>query len=375
MILEQARTIELTDHQRAILGMVLAQPQIRRGEVSARLNISVQTTMRAVLPMIEGGILKEVSAVSGSRGKPARQLEFEQASLATVGISLAVDRVRVEICDLAGHMLASASQSTTYDSATVQLADLDVLLDQAMGDLRADTEVIGVGISVQGYLMSGSTRFAAKADPAGWAKIDLIAHLQQRLGVPVRLMNDGRTLASSLIRTSPHQDFICLHIGSGIGGGVVSRGRLVSGANGNAGELGALFPAGPDRPVEPAFLAAAGLRDWSQWGGLGQGETPELSAFLAQSARTISNAISTALALLDFEAVYICSRMPADLLAGLGAHLQVDPIGTGRFDGVLAATNIAPKIHTRHVPHHATLACRMALDAFLAPTDAHPPKG
>jgi hypothetical protein len=71
--------------------------------------------------------------------------------------------------------------------------------------------------------------------------------------------------------------------------------------------------------------------------------------------------------LLDFEAVYVCSRMPQDLLSALGDRLRVDPIGTGRFDGPLAATNTAPLIHTRHVPNHAQLACRMALDAFLAP--------
>lgn len=374
-MLDNLGTHPLTDHQRAILGMVLAKPKIRRGEVSDSLGISVQTTMRAVLPMIERGILKEVRADISGRGKPARQLEFEPASLATVGISLAVDRIRVEVCDLAGHMLASASKSTTYDSAKVQLDDLDTLTDEAIRDLAEETIIIGAGISVQGYLMSGSTRFAAKADPSGWAQIDLITHLQQRLCVSVQLMNDGRTLASSLIRSSPHQDFICLHIGSGIGGGVVSKGRLVSGANGNAGELGALFPAGPQRPVESAFLTAAGLQNWDGWQGIKQGQTADLTACLDQSASAISNAITTALALLDFEAVYICSRMPPDLLSALGARLHVEPLGTGRFDDALSITNDAPQIHTQHVPHHATLACRMALDAFLASTDTSLPKG
>lgn len=365
----------LTDHQRTILGTVLARPQIRRGEVSDRLGISVQTTMRAVLPLIESGILTELHATSGSRGKPARQLEFVPASLATVGVSLAVDRVRVEVCDLAGQVLASDNQAKTYDSAAMQLGDLDQVLDKAIAALPTSTQIMGCGISVQGYLMSGSRRFAAKADPAGWAQIDLIAHLQRRLNAPVRLMNDGRTLAASLIRTSPFEDFICLHIGSGIGGGVVSKGVLVPGANGNAGELGALFPAGPNRPIEPAFLQAAGLNSWSEWGGMDRDGTAKLLTFLDQSGRAISDAITTTLALLDFEAVYICSRMPPDLLAALKDRLRADPIGTGRFDDVLAATNAAPQILTRHVPNHAQLACRMALDAFLAPTESTAPKG
>ncbi|WP_435141875.1 ROK family protein [Pseudopelagicola sp. nBUS_19] len=365
----------MTDHQRAILGAVLAQPHIRRAEVSDRLGISVQTTMRAVLPLIDSGVLTEIHAASGNRGKPARELGFVSASLATIGISLAVDRVRVEVCDLAGQVLSSSNQATNYDCATVQLSDLDRLLDTALAELPAKTKIIGAGVSVQGYLMSGSTRFAAKADPAGWAQIDLMTHLRQRLGVLVQLMNDGRTLASSLIRCSPHQDFICLHIGSGIGGGVVSKGMLVSGANGNAGEIGALFPAGPERPVEPAFLTAAGLDSWSNWAGLPQGETPTLLAFLDQSAGAISDAIATALALLDFEAIYVCSRMPLDLLSAITDRLKVDPIGATRFDGALAATNAVPLIYAHHVPNHAQLACRMALDAFLAAADTPASKG
>lgn len=373
-MLDQNRR-EWTQHQRAILGAVLAQPHIRRSEISDQLGISAQTTMRAVLPLIEGGILAEVPAAIEGRGKPARQLRFVPASLVTVGISLAVDRVHVEVCDLAGQQLSSAHQATTYTSAAVQLADLDAALDDALGALPTSAQIMSAGVSVQGYLMAGSTRFAAKADPAGWAKTDLIGHLQTRLGVPVHLMNDGRTLASSLIRASAHKDFICLHIGSGIGGGVVSKGALVSGANGNAGELGALFPPGPDRPVEPAFLRAAGLDSWADWAGLDQNMTTGLAAFLDQSAQRINDAITTALALLDFEAVYLCSRMPADLLAALGARLQIDPIGTDRFGGALAAQNKAPQIYTRHVPNHAQLACRMSLDAFLVAPDFTISKG
>ena len=106
-----------------------------------------------------------------------------------------------------------------------------------------------------------------------------------------------------------------------------------------------------------------------------RGETSALSAFLVQSARSLSAAVTTALALLDFEAIYICSRMPGDILTSLGDRMKVDPIGTGRFDDELAARNAAPLIHIRHIPNHAQLACRMALDDFLATADPAISKG
>jgi len=361
----------LTEHQRAILGAVLAQPALRRGEVSDRLGISAQTTMRAVLPMIEQGILSEHRITSGGRGKPAHQLGFVAGSLATIGISLAVDRVRIEIEDLGGEHLSSASRTGTYDDARVQLTDMDALLQEALAGLSQATQVMGAGVSVQGYLMAGGTRFAAKADPEGWAQIDLPAHLSERLGMPVQLMNDGRTLASSLIRSSPFANFVCLHIGSGIGGGVVSNGALVAGANGNAGEFGALFPDGPDRPVEPAFLRAFGLDSWAEWRGL-----PDVSpAFLDRAAEQVSTAITNVLPLLDFEAVYLCSRMPKELLGALCDRIEIEPLGFGRFGGALAARNPPPIVKAHHVPNYARLACRMAVDAVLRPAPQTNPGG
>jgi predicted NBD/HSP70 family sugar kinase len=362
---------DLTDHQRSILAAVLAQPGIRRGEVSDLLGISAQTTMRAVLPLIDQGILVEDHVPSGGRGKPARQLSVVTGALATMGISLAVDRVRVEVVDPTGQPLATASAAKTYDDAAAQLHDLDALIAEARDALPKSTWLLAVGVSVQGYLMSGGTRFAAKADPEGWVQIDLLNHLERQLGVPVELMNDGRTLASSQINTSAYENFICLHIGSGIGGGVVSNGVLVTGANGNAGEFGALFPEGPDRPVERAFLAACGLTSWADWTGL----PPRAASFLDTAAAQFSDVITGILPLLDFDAVLVCSRMPQDLLDTLCDRITIEPLGTGRFDTALTTRNPAPIIQAKHVPNHAHLACRMALDAALATTPSAKPKG
>ena len=83
--------------------------------------------------------------------------------------------------------------------------------------------------------------------------------------------------------------------------------------------------------------------------------------------------LTQVLALLDYEAVYLCSRMPADLLAALAARIRVDPIGTDRFGRAQALHNPVPPVIARHVPNHARLACRMALDRVLNAPDAAPP--
>ena len=366
---------DLTDHQRAVLAAVLAEPGIRRDRLSRLLQVSPQTTMRAVNPLVEAGILRESAVPSGGRGKPATMLEFLPGALLTVGISLALDRVRVRVCDLAGTEMSSAETATIYSNAARQLSDLDLKIDEALAEINDVRRIVSVGVSAQGYFLENGARFTARADPAGWAGIDLRAHLTARFGVPVRVMNDGKTLATSLMLTTSSTDFLCLHIGSGIGGGIVLNGALIEGTHGNAGEIGQLFPYQSGRPTEPNFLAAAGRQNWDGWTGIAALDPQVRDGFLdflSRSAAQISAAIETTLALLDFGEVYICSRMPADVLEALCDRITVAPLGADLVGASTFLSNAPPPVLPRHVPNHARLACRMALDAFLSQTDLPP---
>ena len=180
-------------------------------------------------------------------------------------------------------------------------------------------------------------------------------------------MNDGKTVASSLIQSAPYPHFLCLHLGSGIGGGVISHGRLLCGANGNAGELGRLFPSISDRPVEAMFLNVAGIADWADWPGLTDARARDMQPVLARAGAEISRVLEQTLAVLDFEAVYLCSRMPRDLLGALADQIEVAPLGTEIVGNNADLRNPAPAIHPFHVPQYARLACEMALDSFLCP--------
>lgn len=359
-----------TDNQRAIIGAVLATPDMRRSQIALQLGISAQTTMRAVLPLVEMGVLQETHLSTGGRGKPARGLKFASGSMVTLGISLASDRVRVQYCDLAGDTLVSLNRVRSFDNADDQVAELDQLLSESQKQISASAILVSVGVSVQGYLLDKGVRLMARADPVGWAKLDLQAHLFERFQVPIRLMNDGKTLTSSLILTSPYRNFFCLHLGSGIGGGIVSGGQLLMGANGNAGEIGNLFSHAPDRPIDVSFLRAANLASWADWPGFAKLPAQDhqtLCEYLQHAGGLISNALEQSLAILDFEAVYLCSRMPEDLLTALCDHIDVPPLGTSLVGKTSDLRNPAPVLHPVHVPHFAPLACRMALDVFLTP--------
>lgn len=84
----------------------------------------------------------------------------------------------------------------------------------------------------------GSTNFVH----ADWAGFDIRAGLERQLGRPVTYLNDGNAAAlwghvaifgSENVATS-----VSAIIGTGLGGGVITGGRVISGRNGFGGELG-----------------------------------------------------------------------------------------------------------------------------------------
>jgi predicted NBD/HSP70 family sugar kinase len=107
-------------------------------------------------------------------------------------------------------------------------------------------QVLAVGLdspgpaSGDGVISSrGSTNFGHP----GWRGFDLRSALETRLGLPVVYNNDGNAAAlyahhALYAGEAEEHDSVSVVIGTGLGGGVVHRGRVVTGAAGMAGELG-----------------------------------------------------------------------------------------------------------------------------------------
>ena len=106
--------------------------------------------------------------------------------------------------------------------------------------------VLSVGLDTPGPASAdgvistkGSTNFM---DPA-WRGFDVRGALQARLGLPVVYHNDGNAAALYAHHVhfglmGPNRSSVSAIVGTGLGGGVIEQGRIVSGAAGMAGELG-----------------------------------------------------------------------------------------------------------------------------------------
>ena len=109
--------------------------------------------------------------------------------------------------------------------------------------------VAAAGVGAPGLVdRAGILRFAPNL--AGVADVPLREALEERLGVPVAVDNDATCAAWGERQRGAARsldDVVMVTLGTGIGGGLVTGGRLHRGANGFAGEVGHMIvdPSGP----------------------------------------------------------------------------------------------------------------------------------
>lgn len=115
----------------------------------------------------------------------------------------------------------------------------------------APTRLCAVGFAIPGVLDLSSGRIELLTNfTRDWTGFPLRDALAQRTHTPTFLLNDVRaaTVAEHTWGAGrPYRDFLCIAIGTGIGGGLVLGGQIYMGSRGAAGELGhqTIIPDGP----------------------------------------------------------------------------------------------------------------------------------
>jgi glucokinase len=154
------------------------------------------------------------------------------------------------VLDSAGHflvdqMLEQPSRVREGPGAAIEAlaASFQQVLD-ITGTPRSAVRAVGLDspgpASAEGVLtIKGATNFRHP----GWGGYNIRTALEARLGLPVIYINDANaaTLYAHHARFGPRaaeHSSVAVIVGTGLGGGVVEAGQVVSGAAGMAGELG-----------------------------------------------------------------------------------------------------------------------------------------
>lgn len=138
--------------------------------------------------------------------------------------------------------------------------------------LEPDEKPAGIGIGSPGAIRHATGVIVRAPNFAEWSDFELGRMLSEATGFVTRLDNDANviTLGEAVYGAGRGmRDFLCLTLGSGLGGGLFLDGAIYRGADGMAGELGHIgvepegFPCNcGSRGCIEQYVAAVGLRNY-----------------------------------------------------------------------------------------------------------------
>jgi predicted NBD/HSP70 family sugar kinase len=211
-------------------------------ELIAITGLSRSTVAQRVDSLLSRQLLVPAEPGASSGGRPPRTFAFNRDAGVVLAADLGATHSRVAVTDLAGEVLAEAREDIPIakgpEIVLGWLEDtFDALLDESERD-RDDVQGIGVGVPGPVEFVTG-TPVAPPIMP-GWDGYGVAAHLRARYGAIVLVDNDVNIMALgeywSRWRDTEHLLFV--KVGTGIGCGVVTDGRIHRGAQGAAGDIG-----------------------------------------------------------------------------------------------------------------------------------------
>lgn len=158
-----------------------------------------------------------------------------------IGIDLGGTQVRAALVGRQGNVFAQAEERTEATAGPERvLGQILALAEQVMAAGRT-LSVVGVGVSTPGPVDTFSGVASDVPTLAGFAGFPLKAELQKRFAYPVSLENDGIAAAIGEWQFGAgkgRDSLIYVTVSTGIGGGIISDGRVVRGRKGMAGHIG-----------------------------------------------------------------------------------------------------------------------------------------
>lgn len=361
----------LSPAQRQVLETVWRRGPIARHEIAGMIGLTGASITRLTRELGEMGLVVDSVARDGGRGQPARPVSLSSSGAFAVGVNFSHSFLDIGIINLigetVGHERVALSEPDPLEIARIARDALERLRLRARVPLK---RIVGVGFSVPGDFRSDG-RFHAHAYFPQLADKDLRAVFAEAMPIPIVVENDG---ASAALGERIHgvgiglSTFMLVHIGHGVGGGLILDGALFRGAHDNAGMIGVNFPLTEPRPSgQDLFqtLAHAGIiaKDFDALETIDHAH-PAVSGWIARAGAQLADGLYSAVRLLDPQAVILGGRLPPRLQTAL---FEAMPLAERLARDLAGGTNLpGPRILNSTLGMHAGVTGAAATCFFKA---------
>ena len=316
-----------------------------RSELAETTGLARSTVAARIDTLMRLGLIAPFGGGQSTGGRPPALFALNPAARVVVGVDIGATHARAVLSDLSGALLAEISaQIDIVEGPEVVLGWVVATIRAAAAPqtTRTPDDLAAIGIGLPGPVEHSTGRPINPPIMPGWDRYDVPGFLQAHFAVPVLIDNDVNIMALGERQThlSDVDDLVLVKVATGIGGGIVSGGRLQRGAQGTAGDLGHVHVARARRrpvPLRQPRLPRGGRRR-SRPGGasspraavpattgqdvvdLVRAGDPDAIDVVRQAGRDIGGVVATMVNVINPSVVVIGGQLSAageHLLAGI----------------------------------------------------------
>ena len=221
-----------------VLRLVRDNPQISRIDVVRLTNLAPPTVSRIIAFLINSNVISEMRGNSKSVGRKPFYLTFEGTNFKVLSVEISYTYVRFAVIDLNGKIHKTSEIKT---STSINNKELKALISKNAEEYLSKYEdIFAFGISSPGRVDPKNTLIISVPNLKNIKNFSFDT-ISSTFGKPVFVSNDANAEALAEMYFGMGKDvddFLLLHIGFGIGGGVVLNKKLYAGNFGVSGEIG-----------------------------------------------------------------------------------------------------------------------------------------
>ncbi|MER0449553.1 ROK family transcriptional regulator [Streptomyces sp. Edi4] len=351
-----------SSNERLLLDRLRAQGPASRAQLARDTGLSKPTVSSALASLEGAGLVREAGTVVPGRGRAAVLYAPDPTAGYALGIDIGRAWLRIALADLDGSVVARAEvrnhARTSAALASLVVAGAHGLVEESGVDAGRVAQAV---VGTPGVFDADKRRVRYAQHLPGWGRPGLFDQMRERLGMPLAVHNDANLAALgeyTFGAGAGSRLFVYVMIGTGLGMGVVSEGRLFTGAHGGAGEIGFLPWPGRQKPdtLEDAVSGDAVVEAARSLGMAGPltakdvfdaaraGTRPAVAAVQLEGER-IAHTVAVVAAVLDPDLVVLGGGV------GRGADLLLRPVR----ETLRTLTPLRPKVAPSSLGEDAVL--------------------
>jgi len=224
-----------------VLALIRSHSPISQSDIRVASGLSASAVSGTVKRAMNLGLVQEVGLNQKSMGRPHSMLSLNAEYGYAIGVQLNSNHNQMVLTNLWGEVVLSEQMHLSSFEPSKVVDAIAAFVARVGSECVGSRRLVGIGIGLSGIVDPRTGVCLDSTTLLKWHDVPIAQLVEARTGLPTTLENDANALALAelLFGTHrPHESFVMVTLGNGIGAGLILEGRVHRGRGGLAGEIG-----------------------------------------------------------------------------------------------------------------------------------------